>query len=368
MKKQRISELDFLRTIAFLAVVLQHVLGAYIRRDILQWEKVGLSGLFFATKFAVPTFVFVSGIVLFYNYYEKLHYRRFILKRIKDILIPYIIWSGLYYFYYTPANNRNIWGLIKSIALGEAGYHLWYVVMIFQFYLFLPFYIAIIKGIAKYVTTKNGRIMVFGVFTLLYMLYILIPSYLIPNGLFKPKYPLIRFLFIDYITRNSISYVYYFVLGAVVALNLDAFRILIKRYTTVIIALFISGFMALEALFYNNTLDTGMVNISYPSFFKPHYFLFTVICILALYRLSLSKWLNFNRLSLSFRFIGDNSYQAYLAHAYAINYVAGFVYAINTTFNPLIYILIYAGSTITAILAAYLIGFAKDKIKALLNG
>ena len=138
MKKQRINELDFLRTVAFFAVVLQHVLGAYIRRDVQPWEKAALSALFFATKFAVPAFVFVSGMVLFYTHYEKLNYRKFIFKRIKDIIIPYIIFSVLCYFYYTPSVNRNIWGLIKSVALGEAAYHLWYVVMIFQFYLLLP--------------------------------------------------------------------------------------------------------------------------------------------------------------------------------------------------------------------------------------
>ena len=230
MKKQKIVELDFFRSVAFLAVALQHVLGAYQRTDISGWESAGISVMFLATKFAVPAFVFASGLVLFYNYYESLHYGRFLLKRVKEILIPYILWTALYYIYYTPRNDRGFWGYFRALILGEGGYHLWYIIMIFQFYIFIPIYIAAFKRVEKLFNSK-GRIIIFSVFTVLYFLYILLPSYLLPYGIVKPQNPVIKFLFADYITRNSISYIFYFVLGGVVALNLEKVRALLKKFS-----------------------------------------------------------------------------------------------------------------------------------------
>lgn len=367
MKKQRIVELDFFRTVAFLAVALQHVLGAYQRTDISGWESAGISVLFLLTKFAVPAFVFASGLVLFYNYYENLHYGKFLVKRVKEILIPYILWTVLYYLYYTPHDQRGFAGYLKALLLGEGGYHLWYIVMIFQFYVFLPVYIAIFKGITKLFTTK-GRIVVFGVFTVLYSLYILLPSYFLPYGIIKPQNPVIKFLFADYITRNSISYVFYFVLGGVVALNLERVRTLLKRYSIILLSAFAIGFTALEFLYYSNGFTGGKINLSYPSFFKPHYFLLTVLCIFTLYRLVLSGFVNKGWVSNVFKFIGDYSFQAYLAHAYTINLTAGVIYKSGITFKPAIYGLIFLGCIVIALYIAFFLRFIKIQAKALFSG
>lgn len=364
MKKQRIAELDFFRTIAFLAVALQHVLGAYQRTDISRWESAGISVLFLATKFAVPAFVFASGLVLFYNYYESLRYGKFLVKRIKEILIPYILWTVLYYIYYTPRTDRGIEGYFKALVLGEGGYHLWYIVMIFQFYLFLPFYIAVFRKIEKHFTLK-GRAAVFCIFTVLYSVYILLPSYFLPYGIVKPQNPVIKFLFADYITRNSISYVFYFILGGVVALNLEKMRDLLKKYSFVLISAFAVSFILLELLYYKNGFTDGKIGLAYPSFFKPHYFLLTILCILTLYRLALAKWVHRRGLSHVFKFIGDHSFQAYLAHAYAINIIAGVIYKSGITFKPVIYGSIFLGCIILSLCVAFLLRYAKIQAKAL---
>ena len=68
-RRERIGELDVLRALAFLAVVLQHSLGIYIRSaDVQLSESTMLGMLFNLSKFAVPTFVFLTGLTLLYNY------------------------------------------------------------------------------------------------------------------------------------------------------------------------------------------------------------------------------------------------------------------------------------------------------------
>lgn len=59
-------------------------------------DGVLMTLLLLCSKFAVPVFVFITGMVLFYNYDGALKYGTFLRKRFMDIIVPYIIWSLLY--------------------------------------------------------------------------------------------------------------------------------------------------------------------------------------------------------------------------------------------------------------------------------
>ena len=48
--------------------------------------------LLMATKFAVPVFIFITGMVLFYNDKGQ-HYGRFIKRRFGDIYVPFAVWT-----------------------------------------------------------------------------------------------------------------------------------------------------------------------------------------------------------------------------------------------------------------------------------
>ena len=143
MSKTRIYELDHLRAAAFFAVVMQHVLGFYWRHSIFDDTDNYIVGLSFGmVKFAVPMFIFLSGFVLFYNYYGRLDYMRFIGKRMVAIGIPYVLWSFFYVIYMSRSLEvfNMAWGIqfVKHLFFGSARYHLWYVSMIFQGFILLP--------------------------------------------------------------------------------------------------------------------------------------------------------------------------------------------------------------------------------------
>src|SRR4051794_27546355 len=98
IRRERIDEIQSMRGIAFFAVVLQHALGMFTRLPGVNIADLAvLSFLFNMAKFAVPMFVFITGIVIFYNYYEKLNYPTYLWKRCKEILVPYAVFTPFYY-------------------------------------------------------------------------------------------------------------------------------------------------------------------------------------------------------------------------------------------------------------------------------
>ena len=68
MPKERIPEIERLRGIAFLAVVLRHSIAHYsVAPGMTTGDGLMMAVLLMATKFAVPVFIFITGMVLFYN-------------------------------------------------------------------------------------------------------------------------------------------------------------------------------------------------------------------------------------------------------------------------------------------------------------
>ncbi|WKL01241.1 acyltransferase [Paenibacillus amylolyticus] len=97
-RKERITEIESLRGIAFGAVVLQHSIAHYSLVPETRLEDgVLLAILLMLSKFAVPLFIFITGMVLFYNTGDKLHYGQFMRKRVNDVIVPYLIWSLIYF-------------------------------------------------------------------------------------------------------------------------------------------------------------------------------------------------------------------------------------------------------------------------------
>ena len=106
MPKERVAEWDVLRVIAFLAIVLQHSIGQFAnRKDISLFDAYTLAAVYHLIKFGVPAFVLLTGATLVYNYYGKLNYPTFIRKRSIDILVPFFLWTVIYYVNFFPGET-----------------------------------------------------------------------------------------------------------------------------------------------------------------------------------------------------------------------------------------------------------------------
>lgn len=151
--RPKINELDFVRAIAIIAVVLIH---ATSEATILPAAGSITQKFFYSINtlgaFAVPVFIILSGIVLFYKYYDSWRFRdsiTFYKKRIMSVLYPYLVFSVFYYLYYQIKYTDGVTFDIRAFAgllpYGDAFYHLYYMSIIFQFYLLFPIIISLTK-------------------------------------------------------------------------------------------------------------------------------------------------------------------------------------------------------------------------------
>lgn len=321
MRKERIDELDVLRGMAILSVILQHALGVYIRRPEIQFADAAMIGMLFnITKFAVPTFVFVTGAALVYNYYEHLNYPKFLWKRVKDILLPYFIWSIAYeiYSYGLPEANF-LWfrSLVKNLIYGNAFYHLWFVVMIFQFYLVYPVFRSLFRKAPAVLDNKPRYAAAVGFLAAIYTLIMWFSSSFIPSVDLHAGSRAVQVIFIELRDRNFIYFFFYFILGGIVGLALSRWREFVARSpiwnTYVLAALFIwIGFELMQGA------SGGLVNLNYSTSLKPSMFFYTVSSIIFLYGVST---VIVNSGSLIFKFLnlaGKYSYGIYLVHAFLL--------------------------------------------------
>ncbi|TBL75066.1 acyltransferase [Paenibacillus thalictri] len=149
MAKTKLLELEIVRAFAILAVLLIH--GTSEATVELELGGAGQSiylGINKLSNFAVPVFLMLSGLVLFYRYSGDWSGKQalvFYRRRIQQIVIPYLVWSLFYYFYDQWLYNDSSVPLhfdgeefLDLLPWADASYHLYYIIIIVQFYLLFP--------------------------------------------------------------------------------------------------------------------------------------------------------------------------------------------------------------------------------------
>jgi probable poly-beta-1,6-N-acetyl-D-glucosamine export protein len=164
-QRRRIEYLDLFRSVAILAVVAIHTTSQPVTELTLDRWLYRLSFVINSgSQFAVPSFLFLSALILTYNYEPKWNRdmrKSFFRKRLQFILVPYIIWS-LFYFIYVNSIERI--PLLSTDALllfgerlisGSNYFHLYFILVIFQYYLLFPF---LMSGIKRSTAFRNHLI------------------------------------------------------------------------------------------------------------------------------------------------------------------------------------------------------------------
>ncbi|WP_051620527.1 acyltransferase [Paenibacillus sp. UNC451MF] len=319
-KQARIEEIQYLRGFAFLAVVLQHSIGhyAYLPETGLENGAV-LALLLIAAKFAVPMFIFITGLVLFYNYRDKVPFVPFVRKRFKDIILPYIIWSTVYAIFFEETGTK-IWIECKRILLdwftGKASYHLWYVVMSIQLYLLFP----VVQRGVLWVWNRSKPWMLRTGFVLLCLFYIYLTAEVGNIGSFFEglHIPVITPLFTEYADRNALYFFIYFIMGAAVGLNFQLWKQWMMTTKWLWISLYL---ICCVVLFYKimrsfQTSSGYVIQYNYTLLLQPFMALFLLLSVIAMSIAAVvlhegtSTWL-----CQIFSYLGKHSYGAYLAHA-----------------------------------------------------
>src|SRR3990167_848046 len=168
-KLERLLQLDILRGVSIIGVILIHIIGSSFHF----WNKGSLTWFVFLTldqlfRFSVPLFVFISGYTLYSKYALNFKYREFYLKRVARVLPWYFVWSLIIYIYInlTVKSGFVNYPTWKLIFLGKVDYHLYFVSMIFQLYLLFPLLMWLYKKFRS-----NFVIGLFAVEAILYLIF-----------------------------------------------------------------------------------------------------------------------------------------------------------------------------------------------------
>lgn len=218
--KERIQELDAYRALAIMAVLAIHATSEAVALTIGTRSYPLYLVVNIISKFAVPVFIFLSGFVLFYNYMDKPLsggvIRQFYRKRLLYILVPYLVFSVLYFVLQLYRNGvlfHLSWSVaydfVRDLLSGRAYTHLYYIIIIVQFYVLFPLLLAIIQKMRQAVP------ILFLAAALLQWGFIIGNKYgwQIPRG------------------NLAISYLSYFILGAWIALQYESLRNWLVRFT-----------------------------------------------------------------------------------------------------------------------------------------
>ncbi len=205
MKKQ---EINILNVLFCIMVIFIHASGAVIGgpKDTIAYR--GIFPVWNIFSVAVPGFIFLSGLKsgLSNEQITTKNYPNFILKKLKNIYLPYCLWVIVYYVWfvwrgYFPFSATE---LIKYILNGTLAAHFYFVVTIMQFYILLP----LIKKLVK----KSSPVV------LLILSFVI--SYFSEKYLSTIIYDVTNVNFI-YTDRLFSTYLVYYVLGLICAESYD---------------------------------------------------------------------------------------------------------------------------------------------------
>ncbi|MET3575395.1 acyltransferase [Bhargavaea ullalensis] len=155
MKKERIESLKYMRVVAMSLVVLIHTTGVaffHVPTDSPLYQVYLFLNRF--TRFEGSVFVFLSGMLLFYNYEEKPFTAKtwlgFYRRRFLYILAPYIVWSVFYEWFGHAMGYRNFDGigqLFSDLLDGGANYQLYFIMILVQLYFLMPVFVYLVRKV-----------------------------------------------------------------------------------------------------------------------------------------------------------------------------------------------------------------------------
>lgn len=136
---KRRPELDILRLLATLAVIMTHLCaGIILSIDIYSFDWGFLNCLRAAATWDVPVFVMISG-CLFLDSKRTVSIKLMYQKYVKHIAVCFCVWSALFQalYYYTGRYDLNWKGIVSQILIGP--YPFWYLFMLAGIYMVVPF-------------------------------------------------------------------------------------------------------------------------------------------------------------------------------------------------------------------------------------
>lgn len=321
VQKPYLPSIKYIRGVSMLGVVAIHVGAQYLTNPTPNLHLVAI--LEIVSRFSVPIFFFISAFGLFYkiDLDAPFNYGKFLRRRFKAVLLPYLIWSAFYvihdnYFYGSGIPSPEY--AAEILFFGLAKYQLYFLVILIWFYLLMPLWIKILRNITpeKFLAIFIAQI-AFNYFS----------SY--NTGLASytealPQDSLLKLFLMWRLNYLVLHYVFIFILGGFFGVHSQEFFrwmtarkgfICLTFFTTLII--FVGYFYRL--VYVKNYDILSAVNTAHQ--LSPLGFLYTIAASVFLFMLF--HCYKFARPIQAFiGYLGANSYLVYLIHPLMITYLS----------------------------------------------
>jgi peptidoglycan/LPS O-acetylase OafA/YrhL len=339
LAKAHLGEMDYLRVFGLTSIVLIHSISFFFSLPDANLMSHNLQGLVVnLLRYGRFVFMFTTGLVFFYSYRARdLDPHRFYGRRLKNLVIPYAVWTALYLLldrwsnmvkWSGAAGFGAIW--LQNLLSGNAFEHLYYIVVTIQFYLLLPFLLARFKPILA----RKGR-------PGLWVAILLASGLLISIVYFygfecqaaaitslvagKPWQGVVAWVLM-WNDRLVFSYLPFYLLGGLAGLYLEECRKWINDHPGLIgVGLLISAALVSGQYFYN-FVHLGQAWDLTISVFKPSIYFFSLFVVAALFRVSLSMNRNGSLLPLV-KLLSSNSLGIYLMHPAVLFFLHSYVWS-----------------------------------------
>lgn len=294
MEQKRRLELSFANIICALTVIFIHISSeAIVTLNKQSFWYALIYFLWQGSQYVVFGFVFLSGIKQFL-FVENFSAAKFYKNRVWKILLPYILWVGIYYAYDCIMGFKvfNIKDILYYLYSGDYIGHFYFVVIIMQFYILMPLWVKLFKRV-------NPKIMLI----LAFVISVVFGQYL-PDIISKITGGY-HFRFAD---RIFTTYLFFWTAGAYIGLNYEkAVEIFKRRKWSIYLIFFATAMITLILGWYLSVSGAA---------FSPYRNIMTVyriVSVAALFAFSL-EWVN-KAMNCNFMKILDlSSYNIYLCH------------------------------------------------------
>lgn len=290
----RKKELDFIRALSIIGVVVIHISAALIDPSVDRlsyWVSITVNQL---SRFCVPAFLIVSGI-LAYSSYEKNDYRSLLEKRSIDLIVPFILWTiiGLIM---VPSDKSLAYIFLTGKG---AFYQLYYIPLLMQMYLLLP----LIKKIAL-----NKRLLV-----LPFLLSVTVLTAFEWLELTKSSSSEAATFMYKIMPYTFFVWVLYFAIGFLIGKHYETFRTYMSSQPIwKFIMTFAAGSLVLTIDLYTNWMVNADFSTNLLNFYRPAVILYSIGAFALLYKIGL------NQGSVLMHKVYVNSFGIYLNHVAVI--------------------------------------------------
>lgn len=294
--KERNATVDFVRIISMLSVILLHATSAYIFvASKLSLGDIPLSYMINqGVRYCVPLFFLLSGLSLELSFREQ-SYAGFLSARAKKIVLPYLLWTAIYYF--DQMNTFVLQDLIRSILLGTAAPHLYFIIALVQLYfVYIPLH--------RFMDSNPKRLILIAFFVSMsfqWAIYLSVFQVSILPTAIRP-----------YILKTGIPWLFCFVLGMLLARNWSRWKQYACNYRTLLIVA--------TVLFAGLYIVDSHATNSYDLSVKPILFLYVPLVFLCL--TGIGEWVEKSvRVSAAVQFLSKHSMTVFFCHILILNHL-----------------------------------------------